>query len=228
MLINKIGKYHIDFGMNCQDAGFIGNNIKFVADGCSESKHSEIGAQLAVMKLTVIPEIKDIALLTDFVHFGIFHAWPFDEVVTDLPNYTNLVRDYLLFTALMVRENADIFEVSYTGDGFIIAVRHDGTVQYIPVNTQDHNPGYYAYNYLDPERLSEHKDGVEVRKQSFSKKEYANVGVASDGIRYIVGHPDAVLFMEFETLLKAGKEVPMKLFINRNQSVFKDDITIAI
>ena len=46
MFINKIGTEHLETGMNCQDYGFVGERSSYVCDGCSEGKHSEVGAKL--------------------------------------------------------------------------------------------------------------------------------------------------------------------------------------
>ena len=45
MVINKIGQQHIDYGTNCQDYGIEFDGMKVVCDGCSEGKHSEVGAK---------------------------------------------------------------------------------------------------------------------------------------------------------------------------------------
>ena len=46
MFINKIGMEHLEMGMNCQDYGIIGDTWAVVCDGCSDGKHSEVGAKL--------------------------------------------------------------------------------------------------------------------------------------------------------------------------------------
>ena len=46
MLINKIGSEHIKYGINNQDFGYEDYVHKVVVDGCSEGKHSEVGAKL--------------------------------------------------------------------------------------------------------------------------------------------------------------------------------------
>lgn len=47
MNVLKMGFSHKEGSINCQDAtGIYGDNFKVVCDGCSEGKHSEIGAKL--------------------------------------------------------------------------------------------------------------------------------------------------------------------------------------
>lgn len=75
--------------------------------------------------------------------------------------------------------------------------------------------------------LTHYKDGVEFVEKDFSKKEYQNVGVASDGLRFIIKSENDALKEEFAALLKARRTVAVKRFINRNQKLFRDDITIV-
>jgi hypothetical protein len=231
MFINKPGKYHVDFGINCHDTGFIGKGIKFVADGCGESKHPEVGAKLAALKFSTHPWLS-IPKIMDNVFRSIFAADPewYMMEIEDSREFIETVRDYMLFTTLLVREDDEKFTVDYTGDGFIITITHDDMISYILLNDSDTNPGFYAYNYIGSDHLTEHKNGVEVKHMEFSKVQFKNIGVASDGLRYITPSSKAsqTLKEEFSSLLLAGKDTPVKLFINRNLSIFQDDITIAL
>jgi hypothetical protein len=228
LLISKIGKYHLDSGLNKQDAGYIDEKIKFVADGCGESKCSEVGAELAAfyfkaLKDTNEPEIYTIDSLVDSIMFG----FGFDKKPDFLESIDiEFLRDYLLFTTLLVTETETEFKVDYVGDGFVVEQIIDGTIVFLDLADETVVP-FYAYNYLPDERLSAHKGRVPIKTMSFSKKFYKNIGVASDGLRFIFKMPDE-LRNEFIALLKKGKEVPIKLFINRNFSWFQDDITIAL
>ena len=66
-----------------------------------------------------------------------------------------------------------------------------------------------------------------LNRKVFHKKEYQKVGIASDGLRYIVNSKDTQLKAAFTALLKLGSAVKIKRFINCNQRVFQDDITIV-
>ncbi len=46
LFINKIGADHLLQGLNCQDYGFIKDNMKLVCDGCSEGRNSEVGVKI--------------------------------------------------------------------------------------------------------------------------------------------------------------------------------------
>ena len=46
MLIVKMGKEHLDNGINCQDYAIELPKIKMIVDGCSSCKNSEVGAKL--------------------------------------------------------------------------------------------------------------------------------------------------------------------------------------
>ena len=74
--------------------------------------------------------------------------------------------------------------------------------------------------------MSHYKDGVSFSQKAYSTRKYKKVGIASDGLRYIL-QADEELREEFINCLKSGKELKTKLFINRNHKIFKDDVTIV-
>ena len=125
---------------------------------------------------------------------------------------------------MIVEEAALNYYVSYCGDGYIITQDKTGEIRFQEINDGEY-PKYYAYNYVDAAHLANYKDGVDFTTIAFSKEEYANVGIASDGLRFIDKCPD--YRGEFMELLKAGKVIPLKRFINKHQALIKDDITIA-
>lgn len=214
MFINKIGQQHLDYGTNCQDYGYANENTKLVCDGCSEGIHSEVGA-------------------ITFSHLFKHHPAPitertrliFDEQLIQLFGQSaDDIKNHLCFTIMIVEEAALNYYVSYCGDGYIITQDKAGEIRFQEINDGEY-PKYYAYNYVDAARLANYKDGVDFTTIAFSKEEYANVGIASDGLRFIDKCPN--YRGEFMELLKAGKAIPLKRFINKHQALFKDDITIA-
>lgn len=210
MFINKIGMEHLEIGMNCQDYGFVGERSSYVCDGCSEGKHSEVGAKLFChLKQRLDYDVNDI----------------FSMMIDVIGKEPKHLRDFLSFTILRLVECADCFTVSYCGDGYIILQDHDGNLTFEELSDGEY-PKYYIYNYIDPQYLKHYKDGVFFSQKTFSKEEYAKVGIASDGLRYIL-QADEELKQEFINCLKSGKELKTKLFINRNHKIFKDDVTIV-
>lgn len=210
MFINKIGMEHLETGMNCQDYGFVGERSSYVCDGCSEGKHSEVGAKL-------------------FCHLK--QMWNYDVneifnalcgIVGESPKWK---RDFLSFTILRLSETDAEFYVNYCGDGYIILQDHDGNIAFEELSDGEY-PKYYIYNYIEPEYLKHYKDGVFFSQKTYSKEKYAKVGIASDGLRYIL-QADEELKQGFINCLKSGKELKTKLFINRNHKIFKDDATIV-
>jgi hypothetical protein len=210
MFVNKIGAQHLELGKNCQDYGVENEIIKLVCDGCSEGEHSEVGAKA-------------------FCHLA-------DEGF-DIPNSFKLltrlfaqsdavIKDFLCFTILRVKQTEENFYVDYCGDGYVILEDLNGDITFERLNDGEY-PKYYAYNYCNPNNLKFYKDGVPILRLEYSKKQYKNVGVASDGLRFIVENDDSALRDEFINLLRDGKSVKVKRFINRNQKIFKDDITIV-
>jgi hypothetical protein len=215
MVINKIGQQHIDYGLNCQDYGIEMNGVKIVCDGCSEGKHSEVGAKTFCHLMTYGNETYGGTKALDA---------EFQKMVEMFGQTPETVRDFLCFTILMVIETDDEFIVPYCGDGFIIEELLDG--EFIIEELSDGEyPKYYAYNYVGKGSLTHYKDGVEFQIRAFPKSEYKNIGVASDGIRFAKSDPD--IYAGFIDAIRSGKEVRVKRFINKHQSIFKDDTTIV-
>lgn len=211
MFINKIGMEHLESGMNCQDYGFEGDVLSIVCDGCSEGKHSEVGAKLYCLLMS-----RD----------GYFPEKTFSDLIPIIGKRLQDMKDYMSFTILNLYDGKEEgFIVEYCGDGYIILQDHDGNITFEELSDGEY-PKYYIYNYIAPEYLKHYKDGVSFSQKTYSKEEYAKVGIASDGLRYIL-QADEELKQEFINCLKSGKELKTKLFINRNHKVFKDDVTIV-
>lgn len=210
MFINKIGMEHLESGMNCQDYGFVGERSSYVCDGCSEGKHSEVGAKLFChLKKESILGINEI----------------FIRICDLIGNDAKTLRDFMSFTILRLEETPGGFVVNYCGDGYIILQDHEGNITFEELSDGEY-PKYYIYNYINSQYLKHYKDGVSFSQKIFFKEEYAKVGIASDGLRYIL-QADEELKQEFINCLKSGKELKTKLFINRNHKIFKDDVTIV-
>lgn len=210
MFINKIGMEHVESGMNCQDYGFSGEKVSYICDGCSDGKHSEVGAKLFChLKQTLFADV-------DYI---------FRMLCEIIGEKVEWKRDFLSFTILRLAETTENFTVNYCGDGYIILQDHNGNIAFEEL-TDGEYPKYYIYNYIDKEHLKHYKDGVSFSEKTFSKEEYTKIGIASDGLRFIL-QADEELKQEFMDCLKSGKEIKTKLFINRNHKIFRDDITIV-
>ena len=209
MFINKMGHQHLLFGENCQDFGIVNPNLKLVCDGCSEGKHSEVGAK-------------------SFCHLilcGYNVEQAFEKLTELFGQNASAIKNYLCFTILMVFSWEDRFELSSCGDGYVILQDRQGTITFLELNDGEY-PKYYAYNYVPSDLLKYYKDGVSISRKSFLKENYIRIGIASDGLRFIL-NAEETLKNEFLAALKSDKEVNVKRFINKNQELFKDDITIA-
>ena len=208
MFINKVGHYHLQNGLNCQDYGFINKNKKCVLDGCSEGIHSEVGVKLfAHLYSSGFPVNRAFNMIIDSMGFS--H--------TDIKNY-------MCFTILSVTEDDIQFNIQHCGDGFIIKQHHDNGIEFEKLDDGEF-PKYYAYNFVDTERLTHYKDGVSISEVQLPKSKYKNVGVASDGLRYIFGSDFEDEFIEY---LANRKESSLKRLINKEIKTFKDDITLVL
>lgn len=209
MFVNKIGLQHLEIGMNCQDYGVQCNNIKLVCDGCSEGSHTEVGA-------------KTYCHLAER-GYGLHQI--FKRLVDIFGESSKSVKNYLCFTIISLSEDEDMYKLNYCGDGYIILQDLEGDITFEEL-TDGEYPKYFAYNYVDSDTLKYYKDGVEMNEKEYSKDIYQNIGVASDGLRFILREDDE-LQDEFISILKLKNAVKMKRFINKYQSIFKDDITIV-
>lgn len=94
MVINKIGQQHIDYGTNCQDYGIEFDGMKVVCDGCSEGKHSEVGAKAFCHLLKNDSRIiHECSVYTAAAAFG--------EILGLFGQTSGSIRDFLCFTILM-------------------------------------------------------------------------------------------------------------------------------
>jgi hypothetical protein len=213
MFINKIGQDHIFYGLQNQDYGFECDNIKCVVDGCSEGKHSEVGAKLFCYKYLNTKDLPE-CIIEQLSH----------EIFC---NNSQNIFDYMLFTVLFCKEYFDKWIVRTCGDGYIILQDYldrlilkelkEGAIEGYPL--------YYSYKFILEEKLNGLKHNQIVFKEhTFLKSEYKNVGVATDGIRYIFGQNWC---QDFKKLIIIKSEVKIKRFINKYQNDFKDDITIV-
>ncbi len=221
IIVSKIGSDHSFQGMNRQDFGAIFKNIKLSLDGCSSGRFSEIGVGLFAQALA---KRNDITAATfDHVVFVVMEKLRDGLGFTDDDLFQNFC-----FTILAVIETETNFTVFTCGDGYIFAITQDDQLEIIDVDHGYNNyPPYFVYNLMDAEHLSDYKDGVRFEVQYFPKEKYKNVGVGSDGYQY-VAKLDNVEKERFKEALLTSKGGKIGQIINRNASVFKDDITIVL
>lgn len=219
MFINKIGMEHLESGTNCQDYGFIGEHCSYVCDGCSEGKHSEVGVKLFCHLLKSQYQCCSSVINDSDINEA------FSRMIGLIGDKPQWKRDFMSFTILRLSKTLEEFIVHYCGDGYIILQDNEGNIMFEELSDGEF-PKYYIYNYIDSEYLRHYKDGVSFSQKCYPAGEYQKVGIASDGLRYIL-QADEELKREFINCLKSGKELKTKLFINRNHKIFKDDVTIV-
>lgn len=232
MFVSKMGKYHVDSLTNCQDAGFESPTIKCLTDGCSEGRHSEVGAKLfchimenydrfhreEAFKLDVVSTIK----LSFRYLFHTFGCLPTADIVS-----LQTIIDYMLFTVMVVQETENTFDVYSCGDGVIIKQLYDDTFEYNIID-QEGAPAFYAYNFIPTDQkkyLAKYQDGVAIKVTSYPKTQYKAIGVASDGLEYVL---NTNIQEAFEAALRARRGAVIGRLLNKYFHLIKDDITIII
>lgn len=161
-----VGRSHLVEQRNCQDALYTTSCVHdgrlycigMLADGCSEGKHSEVGAQLAVrfvvqhikkqieagQELATIPA----TALTHLLHFltgmvGNHHFSPSETV--------HYIEDYLLFTLIGYIIDEGTVHVFAMGDGVVILNER------LYVIDQQNRPRYIGYHVLEGMRSAWNK-----------------------------------------------------------------------
>lgn len=222
VIVNKIGDDHYVKSINNQDYYFVSDKIKMVFDGCSDCKNSEVGVKLFVELFSMIDKerLENPELFEENVNL-VF------EKLLSISNDINFILNNFCFTIIAVFETEKDFIVKYAGDGYIIN-RKDDEIEYISLEDGCENgyPKYYIYNYIEPEYLLDYKEGVKFEEKIFSKENYQNVGVATDGLRFAF-ELDFVEQNKIKEFLLTGKAGKIKILINRNKIKFHDDITIC-
>ena len=227
IVITKPGSDHIFQGKNCQDYACAFSNVKLVLDGCGSGRHSEVGAKLfgQLLKEAVKDERMNHKELKNRMK-AIFEKLITINKPDDEP--VNFIFDNLCFSIAAVIENSFSFEVIYCGDGYLVGIDRSGEVELIDLNEgHEDAPPYFAYNYIKPEYLNGYRDGVKLKRKTFLKSKYKNIGAATVGIRFMydLNLSDKNKFKEAIFLGQQGK---IGQIINRNPSVFKDDISICM
>lgn len=228
IVLCKMGSAHDFANMNNHDFAFNLLNMKVVTDGCGSGKHSEVGTrlfgQLFARKSKEYFDKGESICEENFIDAvnSIF------EKMLELCSDTSFIFQNYCFTILVCFEFEDEFVVYSCGDGYIIKENEEGI--FFDELDDGEYPCYYIYNFIeDKSMLKEYKEGVSFKVTRFSKSEYFNVGVASDGLRYSKN----LLDIERNKLMKflhEGKGSQIEKLINRNNlrnGMFHDDISIC-
>jgi len=114
------------------------------------------------------------------------------------------------------------------GDGYIITKDKQKNLDFILLDDGEY-PNYYAYNKIsDKSKLLDMKYPLIFKESCFQKDQFENVGVASDGLRFILDLPDHdIRLQNFKQYLLEDREGKIKQLINREPDLFKDDVSIC-
>ena len=229
VVVSKMGSDHNFANKNNHDYAFNLLNMKVVLDGCGSGKHSEVGtrlfAQLFARKAKEYVEKGESINCNNFVEVvdSVF------KKMLELCDDPHFIFQNFCFTILVCFELEDEFVVYSCGDGFIIKENEEG-ISFEELDDGEY-PAYYSYNFIeDKEVLKEYKEGVSFKVAHFSKAEYANIGVATDGLRFFENLLD-VEKNKMMRFLHDGISSGIEKLINRNNiqrnGMFHDDISIC-
>jgi hypothetical protein len=208
-----MGYDHRARGKNCQDLAFCANTpagqIKGVLDGCSECPHAEVGVKLFADN---IPDFGNAQGTVAYLCKVVFDSDP------------RRIMDFMLFTTLMVLADQQTGNtlVLTCGDGYIIKQRLDNTFEYVELPHQEY-PDYLAYNFC---RGLVNRE-MTMQRHIIMSGECKNIGVATDGLRYILGTPWQE---KLESALLRDSDASISRIINQDadgNGKISDDLAIA-
>ncbi|MDR2524079.1 MAG: protein phosphatase 2C domain-containing protein [Candidatus Nomurabacteria bacterium] len=226
IVLSKTGSEHLYSDRNRQDMALALPGLKVVLDGCGSMDFSEVGAALFGQMLK--QEYKDRAKLgrptitpDNFadITWTIFHKMSY-LMPTDYLKSQNLS-----FTILACFEMPEEFVVMSCGDGFIVKQISD---EIVAEQLDDGEyPKYFVYNFIEDKAiLNAYREGVDFMLTRYAKQDFVNIGVATDGWRFVENLSVLERF-SIDDFLKQGKKGKIGMLINRNIQVFKDDISIC-
>lgn len=226
--ISKMGSDHKFENKNNQDFTFNILNMKVVLDGCGMGKHSEVGVRLfSQLFARECKAYMDRGEDINENNFRIVVDIVFSKMIALCSDISFIFQNYC-FTILVCFEHEEEFVVLSAGDGYIITEDENGIT--FEVLDDGEYPAYYVYNFVQPKSaLKEYQEGVSFKEHRYSKENFVNVGVASDGLRFFENLLD-VEKIKFMNFLHEGKGSQLEILINRNNlknEMFHDDISIC-
>lgn len=207
--------------------------VSIICDGCSSLAFPEVGATLFCVLFK--QKFKNSTQNVDKVVRDTLLTILNTMAENDPKNYDDTIFKFLGFTIVICVEYENEFKVYSSGDGTILAITKDNIIEYSVLEDVPNVPKYLAYDYIqDKTKLSEYKDGVQLVENNFIKAKYKQIGVASDGLQYMLTSVKVPLRVSFEKILLDEKisdiqkyNALVKLFYD-NHSDFGDDVSLAI
>lgn len=242
MLVNLCGNFHVQKNKNNQDYFFYNEKVKIAIDGCSlgdefDSSNTEVGAKLFSSLFSQInPKLRDDPKMFEKNVYYIFSKLLnlFDSKFgeTDKTKIEYLIK-FFSFTIIACFELDDGFIVKTMGDGYIIMINKDNQISYFKLD-YDNSPPYYIYNCIQMDNLN---DKISFETYRFSKEHFNNIGVSTDGISIFASEfalPKSEILkidkflLNKDNLPEINANSRIVSTINKNKSIFFDDVTLII
>jgi len=147
--IYTIGKSHT----TCDDFSYYKDygsfQVGIVCDGCSSSKHTDIGSRLLVSEVLNNLSARNIGFAECEIMLELSLSGCF-------ANYKNIYGDNFLDCTIIFSLTFDnITKVYMIGDGSILATKKDGTKEITTINFENNAPAYLSYK-LDENRKQQY------------------------------------------------------------------------
>lgn len=197
------------------------NGMLLILDGCSEAKFSEAGTRLFAQIFATLEDYDKLEFFEKNVK-TVFNKMIsfYKSFYHDKESLQDFIMNNLLFTIIACFKQEDKYVVKMFGDGYIISQNILGDVSYLRFD-YGKQPPYFAYKYCYFENNPYLQ--YDFKTYEFSKKDFLNVGIATDGIfaiaKGLVPGFDNALINDFKSC---------KALILTKRFLFSDDVTIAI
>jgi hypothetical protein len=130
----------------CQDYAVCVNNDVVVSDGCSSSKHSDIGARI----------IANLTLKSSIWGYLVYHHYVVMGIKEFLQQNPHLPTECMDATFLHLAANEAGVRIRYAGDGYIIAKFNNGTISVQELEYDKGYPRYISY-FTNKERMDAYR-----------------------------------------------------------------------
>lgn len=237
----KIGFSHMMNRTNCQDMSSSyktkeDKSVAIICDGCGSTPFAEIGSiiftRLFRLRYTSIDENVEKIAYKCYEDMIKFLSDNNDQHID------STISNFCLFTIIIAVEKEDQFEVYSIGDGYIMSIKQNKDIEYSVLEDDPVYPKFLGYHYIsnkDNLLVYNNPGDIFFRKNIFSKNEYSNIIIFSDGVRYILDEAtnkidSNLLRKEFENIILENSDNIKKdviKFISNNEKIFMDDFSIS-
>ncbi len=242
MKVSYIGNFHKESNCNNQDHFLETDKLMMVVDGCSGGLNSEVGAKLFTQIFSMQEDFENLDKFEQNVDktmkqlLSIVGVKPLSELTKEQYNF---IMENYFFTIIACFKQESGFVVKALGDGYILTQNRLDCISFIKLEYGKYPP-YIMYNFLkDAYKGGYFSEKLEFKTFRFSKENFKNIGIATDGLQPVADvltSPSSMrkeknkleaFLINADALEGERKNIRILNLIKRNTATFFDDITIV-